>query len=332
MVRAILQNRQFQQAQTQESIANTIKQLQGQRSDAAYIQAAQNAGVLPQGDYSGMTAAQASNLAQRIQDMTPDTDVDNLHKAMAAYYNAGAQAGGRGSYRGSGRPGSMVTVTDDNGDPVLGADGNPVQVPAGSRLGQQIIAAQGNITADPSTSVAANIAAKMNLPPQSITDTATHQGMGLVPGSGVNARGEPYETKYMPVSPGDEPTDIKVSPSGIDPKTQLPYQPVIVQKDTLERLRKALQGSSYRPPSAGVRQSDVDQAAGAQGLTPPDLPPVVVTPNPTPPPSGTPPPGGAASGSGNVLVLRQQAQDAIANGKDPQAVRQKFRELTGGEL
>jgi hypothetical protein len=71
--------------------------------------------------------------------------------------------------------------------------------------------------------------------------------MGLVPGSGVDAQGKPYETKYMPVSPGDEPTDIKVSPTGTDPKTQQPYQPVIVQRDTLEQLRRALQGRSYRP-------------------------------------------------------------------------------------
>jgi hypothetical protein len=287
-----------QQQQTQEALTAAIKAQQDRNSSAAYIQAAQNAGVLPQGDYSGMSEKAASDLAQRIQDQTPDTDVDALHQAMARYYNAGADLGGRGSYRGGARGGSMVTVTDENGDPVLGADGNPVQVPAGSRLGQQIVADQGNITTPPSASVASAIAAKMNLPPQSITDTAQHQGMGLVPGSGVDAQGKPYETKYMPVSPGDEPTDIKVSPTGTDPKTQQPYQPVIVQRDTLEQLRRALQGRSYRPQRS-VSPNDVDQAAQAQGLQPgASAPPPASTATPPPYsqsiPTPTPSPGGAA--------------------------------------
>jgi hypothetical protein len=341
---AILNNRRLQQQQTQEALTAAIKAQQDRNSSAAYIQAAQNAGVLPQGDYSGMSEKAASDLAQRIQDQTPDTDVDALHQAMARYYNAGADLGGRGSYRGGARGGSMVTVTDENGDPVLGADGNPVQVPAGSRLGQQIVADQGNITTPPSASVASAIAAKMNLPPQSITDTAQHQGMGYVPGGDpgwakgqtgpVDQQGNP--TNYLPVSPGDEPTDIKVSPTGTDPKTQQPYQPVIVQRDTLEQLRRALQGRSYRPQRS-VSPNDVDQAAQAQGLQPgPSAPPPAstATPTATPPPysqsipTPTPPQGTQPT----VLQLRQQAQDAIANGKDPEAVKQRFHELTGGQL
>jgi hypothetical protein len=101
---------------------------------------------------------------------------------------------------------------------VLDANGDPVQVPAGSKLGQHIISQQNAMLGAPSASVAANIATKMGIPPQAITDTGVHQGMGFVPGSGVDKSGHPYESKYLPISPGDEPTDIQVSPAGTDPK------------------------------------------------------------------------------------------------------------------
>jgi hypothetical protein len=241
---AILTNRRVQQQQTQEALTAAIKAQQDRNQNAAYAQALQNAGLTSGQDISGLSGAQATAFAKAIQDQQ-QTSQDKYYDAMTAWINKDKPLAGGG--RSGGRGGSMVTVTDENGDPVMDASGNPLQVPAGSRLGQQIAADQGNITTPPSASVASAIAAKMNLPPQSITDTAQHQGMGLVPGSGVDAQGKPYETKYMPVSPGDEPTDIKVSPTGTDPKTQQPYQPVIVQRDTLEQLRRALQGRSYRP-------------------------------------------------------------------------------------
>jgi hypothetical protein len=55
LVGEILQNRRWQQANTQKSIADAIKEFQEQQSSKVLLQAAQNA-CMPQGDYSGMDA------------------------------------------------------------------------------------------------------------------------------------------------------------------------------------------------------------------------------------------------------------------------------------
>lgn len=86
LVHSILQNRLAQQEFQQKTIADAIKQGQDERSRQAFLQAAQNAGVLPQGDYSGMDTKSAAALAQLIQAQTPDTAADALKKAQAAYY------------------------------------------------------------------------------------------------------------------------------------------------------------------------------------------------------------------------------------------------------
>lgn len=100
---AILRNRIAQQQQTQEAISAAIKSQQSRSQDAAFAQALQNAGLTQGQDISGLSGAQATRLAQLIQEQTPDTDVDALHQAMTRYYNAGADAGGRGG-RSSGVP------------------------------------------------------------------------------------------------------------------------------------------------------------------------------------------------------------------------------------
>ena len=103
MVRAIQQQRQFEQTNTQKNVADAIKQMQQQQQSSAYGQALQNAGVVPQGvDVSGMSSADLARLSQSIQEQTPDTDLDAMHQAMAKYYSNSGGMGGGSSGDGSG--------------------------------------------------------------------------------------------------------------------------------------------------------------------------------------------------------------------------------------
>jgi hypothetical protein len=103
LVRAVLENRQFQQTNTEKNIADTIKQLQAQQQSGAYGQALQNAGIVPQGvDVSGMSSVDLARLSSAIQDQTPDTDEDAAKQAIANYHNAAANSlwtypGGKGT-------------------------------------------------------------------------------------------------------------------------------------------------------------------------------------------------------------------------------------------
>jgi hypothetical protein len=84
----ILQQRRYQQALMQKNISDTIKNIQSQRQGDAYAEALRNAGLTQGQDISGLSAADATRLATLIQAQTPDTDVDALHQAQKAYYDA----------------------------------------------------------------------------------------------------------------------------------------------------------------------------------------------------------------------------------------------------
>ncbi len=113
LVGSILRNKLGQQELQQKNIADAIKEYQSQKSDAAYIQAAQNAGVLPQGDYSGMSAKEASDLAQRIQashQTSQEKYVDELTKILKKTGSLPGRAGGAASTKvWSDELGGMVT-------------------------------------------------------------------------------------------------------------------------------------------------------------------------------------------------------------------------------
>jgi hypothetical protein len=242
MVEGILRNRlgeqqlQFQQSQ------DLAKAIQAQRQDAAFGEQASNAGLLPGVDTSNMSAAQIALLAQRIQQQGSEASLNEYRQKLgeAATTRADRPSGG-----GRGGGGDTISIYADDGT-YLG------EAPINSVVARNYLASHNpNLGTQTSPSTAASVAGKMGLTPQSLTDTSGHQGMAYAPGS-VDQQGN--TTDYLPVSPGDEPTDIKVTPKGTNPATGQPYAPQIIQKDTLERLRRALQGPSYQPPS---QQTDV---------------------------------------------------------------------------
>jgi hypothetical protein len=111
------------------------------------------------------------------------------------------------------------------------------------------------------------------------------------------------------VSPGDPIADPNA-------KTFTPdvYKQRQSQSDALKQIlaEQARVRKQILAPQ-GINQPDVDQAAQAQGLQPGAS---------APPPADTTDP----------IQLRQQAQDAISRGADPQAVAKKFHDITGGQL
>lgn len=94
LVTGILRNRLGQQELQQQTVADAIKNIQQQRADEAFVQAAQYNKLLPPGDYSGLSAKGAGTLAELIQQQTPDTVLDALNRAKAGWYNRGARGGG----------------------------------------------------------------------------------------------------------------------------------------------------------------------------------------------------------------------------------------------
>jgi hypothetical protein len=91
LVSSILKNRQYQQEYTHRNIADAIKQFQAQRESRAYIEAAQKAGLLPEGDYSGLGLKGGESLADLINKQAAE-------KSLAAYREAlGGEAGAHGN-------------------------------------------------------------------------------------------------------------------------------------------------------------------------------------------------------------------------------------------
>jgi hypothetical protein len=346
---AILNNRRLQQQQTQDALTAAIKAQQDRNQASAYGSALQSAGVVPYGvDVSGMNQAQLSALSSAIRDQTPDTDEDALHQAQAAQANAVAKAIGAGTYRGSGRGGSsanLVPLPDGQGGTVKDSNGDDVLVSPNSVLYRQATVAQNASLRTPMSPTQA----KAYLSATGITgvdalNSAQHKGFQQQP-DGTMAPLTPDQ------SYDDDATHVEITPSAGGPAVTVP-------KAVLENIKKALMPGSYTddtlpnqsppvdvapgggtfppnfsgfapgasatppPASAGVRQKDVDQANQAPGITP----------TPIPGASATPPPASTASGANNVLQLRKQAQDAIASGKDPDLVKQRFHDLTGGQL
>jgi hypothetical protein len=293
LVAGVLENRYRQQKLQQDSIAEAIKEYQSQRSDKAYIQAAQNAGVLPQGDYSGMSAKAASDLAQRIQDMTPDTEMDNLHKAMAAYYNAGADAGGRGGSRGTPRVWRQLP----NGEWTQFTPGEAY------KIDQQKMATQnyGKLSEQESSEQAA-------------ADAIAKKWGGIdTSGSGVDFVNKPggfltpadpqkqaeYQRDYAEFQrhslEADKTKKLKLNyekwyrgqlqPGGDQPDGQT--------NEEDDGSTPPPQAGATPPPS--VSQNDVNQVTQAPGITPSPIPYAQTIPAGTPRP-GAPPPSDSAAG------------------------------------
>lgn len=300
---AILTNRRVQQQQTQEALTAAIKAQQDRNSSAAYIQAAQNAGVLPQGDYSGMTAAEASNLAQRIQDQTPDTDSDNLKAAMAKYYNRLADTGGTPR----GGPAGQRPFTQGQQFNALKTQDSVLGKQADELAGQQ---------------------EDYGLPAD--VQPPTH-GYVMRDGKLDYARTPAEQANPTLVSPGDPITDPNAKTFTPDVYKQRQSQSDALKQILAEqdRVRKQILNPQVSNPQ-NLSQADIDQANQAPGMPGASAPPPT---QPNPPysqsiPTPTAPPGTQPT----VLQLRQQAQDAIAKGADPQAVAKKFNDLTGGQL
>ena len=87
---AILHDKLQRQKMTQESIADTIKNVQAYRQRDAYTEALRNAGLTQGQDISGLSDPDATRLAQLIQQQTPDTQRDALLEAQTKEANARA--------------------------------------------------------------------------------------------------------------------------------------------------------------------------------------------------------------------------------------------------
>jgi hypothetical protein len=273
---AILRNRIAQQQQTQDALTAAIKAQQDRNSSAAYIQAAQNAGVLPQGDYSGMSEKAASDLAQRIQDQTPDTDEDALHKAQAAQANAMAD------WIKSGKPPGAAQGVDLSehalGDIWIDPD-------TGIRMRQTTRGPQPLAVGIQST----------NVRPPSQDQNIRLQSALSDQLDALNAAAENEKKANMAKGAGG------LFGIGADPSYQnKPFSQEARRQAVINQL-KQLQQSNIQP--SGTQQDDTQDQTGQPQTN---------------------------NGAVDILKERQAAQDAIAAGKDPDAVKQRFHDRTGG--
>ncbi len=118
LVGEILQNRRWQQANTQKSIADAIKEYQQQRESSAYTEALQKAKLLPEGDYGGVGVEGGGGLAALIARQKAEQDKETHRQAMEARIG-----GGRG-----GRGGGGGGDTDTGGPEIIEHNGIQYQV------------------------------------------------------------------------------------------------------------------------------------------------------------------------------------------------------------
>ena len=96
LVGEILRNKLLRDKMTQENIADTIKNVQAQRQSQAYLEAAQQAGILPEGDLGPLGVKGASLLAQEIL-RKKEADARAAHlAALTAHVGGGRGRGGGG--------------------------------------------------------------------------------------------------------------------------------------------------------------------------------------------------------------------------------------------
>ena len=117
LVSGILENRYRNQKLQQDTIANAIKEFQQQRESSAYIEAAQKAGLLPEGDYGGLGLKGGSDIARLI---AHQNEASAREAYMKPYYEALTERAGRPS--GGGRGGGGVPRYDYHGVLLTGAE------------------------------------------------------------------------------------------------------------------------------------------------------------------------------------------------------------------
>jgi hypothetical protein len=89
---AILANKLARDKMVGADIAGTIKNVMASRQRDAYTEALRNAGLTQGQDISGLSEPDATKLATLIQAQTPDTVMDDYHKALTAEAQARADA------------------------------------------------------------------------------------------------------------------------------------------------------------------------------------------------------------------------------------------------
>jgi hypothetical protein len=89
---AILNDKLQRQKMLGSDIAGTIKNVMASRQRDAYTEALRNAGLTQGQDISGLSDSDATRLATLIQAQTPDTVMDNYHKALTAEAQARTDA------------------------------------------------------------------------------------------------------------------------------------------------------------------------------------------------------------------------------------------------
>lgn len=102
LVGEILRNKLLRDKMMQENIADTIKNIQQQRESAAYTEALQKAGLLPEGDYGGLGIKGGESLADMIQRQKAEQALETHRSAMEARIGRGRGGGGGGGGGGEG--------------------------------------------------------------------------------------------------------------------------------------------------------------------------------------------------------------------------------------
>jgi hypothetical protein len=269
LVSGILENRYRNQKLQQESIADAIKQYQSQRESSAYIEAAQKAGLLPEGDYGGLGLKGGSDIARLI---AHQNEAAAREAYMKPYYQALTERAGRpDAGRGGGTP-----RYDYHGVLLTGAeyqrklDQDAVAHDIG-KLSAQEAEAQGKIAGyqakygiDPENSASGGL--KGNPTPADVADYL-HWNQEA---ARIRKQKENYKWFRGTVQPpGGAQTDEED-----DGSITLP------------------QGGATPPPS--ISQKDVNQVQQAPGITPSPIPYDQSIPTGTPRPNAPPPADSAA--------------------------------------
>jgi|ERR1041385_7834665 hypothetical protein len=234
---ALLAARIKQQQLVQDSLQQAMKDYQSNRAGNAILQQAGAMGLPEAGALqgTGMEGAKGyESLAALMEQAKLRQMQEKLYGAHGDYFRAmtdWVNSGGKNVSKYGTQ--STVSITDK--------DGNVVNVPAGSRLGQQILAAQNPTLVPKSDSTVNTILRGYGLTRADILNSAGQQGF---------LGGQPLP-KDQPWQNADE---FVITPQDTT------KQAVRLPKDTFLSLKQSVLGQPIQPNAApGIRQDDVDQ-------------------------------------------------------------------------